>query len=671
MTGLKRDRFFFLRLAAVNLRKNGQTYTPFLLTCTGCFCVVFTMLTIAFDPGIQDLPGGASLRSMLAFGVWILGIFSAVFILYTNSFLMKRRKKEFALYAILGLERRHVARVLLLEAVYSYLLTAGSGLLLGGLTGKLVFLVLLRIVRVPTPLTYSPSPQWAVVAATAFAGIFTLVLLSNLVRIRRASPVALLQGERSGEREPRASWILTLVGLAALGAAYWFALTVETPLSALAYFFLAVLLVIAGTFALFTSGSIKLLKILRRNRRFYYRPGNFISVSGMMYRMKQNAAGLASICILSTMVLVTLSTTVALYAGAKENLAGLYPRDMTLNWEASQGTREDLLADIHDMAVRHGVEIRDETRFDQLSMRVTRQGDSFVRDDGASMGIDDIQLHLITLEEYNRITGSAARLETGEILIHSNRKPYGADTVRTGAAGPLYTVRQELEEYTLEQKRPDTAQQVYTIVTAGEDALADFASGVGRSDGSDPMAGMRHYVLFDISGTSDDEKAFAEEAGAAVWETLDTAVVESRQLTESNWFCTFGGFLFIGIYIGGMFLMATVLIIYYKQVSEGYQDRTRFEIMQKVGMDRREVRRTIRRQILLVFFLPLAGAVVHLGFSFGFLPKMLALFGLYDIPLFLLCAALTLLVFALIYLAVFAVTARTYDRLVRFGSETP
>ncbi len=631
------------------------------------------LANIAYGPGISELPGGGSLLSMLTFGIAVLCVFSAAFILYTNSFLMKRRKRELALYAILGLERRHVARTLFWESLYAYLLSTAAGLLTGVLLGKLMFLLMLRIVRYPTALDYTPSPLLALVTTAAFGGVFLIVLLTNLIRIGHASPVALLQSENAGEREPRASWLVTLIGVASLGWAYWIALTVQSPLQAMAQFFIAVILVILGTFTLFTSGSVRVLKSLRKWRRFYYRPRNFVSVSGMMYRMKQNAAGLASICILSTMVLVTLSTTIALYAGSKENINLYYPTDISLTWPAEQGSQEDLIGKIREAAIRHGVAIEDEMRFREISIHVIQDGNVLLgyNDESiAATGEARVELHLLTCEDYNRLANASSSLQPGEILFHSNQGVTGIPELQAGSSGPTYVVREELRTFPTQPNDEHVQDLVYTVVLAdASEASALSATLLGPEAGQIPGWTLERY-MFNLSGDNSTTYAFAEETQTLLWEAVDNGEAESRQRSTADWFGLFGGFLFIGIFIGAMFLMATVLIIYYKQVSEGYQDRVRFEILQKVGMDRHEVGSTIRRQILMVFFLPLAGAVVHLGFSFGFLPKILALFGLYNVPLYILCAVLTLAVFALIYLVVFAVTARTYGRLVRFDADS-
>ncbi|HEY5465878.1 MAG TPA: FtsX-like permease family protein, partial [Clostridia bacterium] len=521
----------------------------------------------------------------------------------------------------------------------------------------------------------SPEPVIGWVTAAIFAAIFIMILLTNLLRVRTASPIKLLQGERQGEREPRSSWILTLLGLVTLGGAYAFALTVKSPLAALGLFFLAALMVIVGTFALFTSGSIAVLKLLKRNRRFYYRPENFISVSGMMYRMKQNAAGLASICILSTMVLITLSTTVALYAGQDDILRDRFPLDTTITWDAGSMSQEDMAKRMDATASQYTVTLKDRVTFLQQVVHVRKSGDTFRYADDIGLAAlkdsaDIYSLHLMLLDDYNRMENAHLSLAPDEIVIHTNGKDYGLNSVIIGKDGKLFAVKEELDSYRLHPKSENVVEAVYTLIFRDPDALDTAVLSFGDMPETAPVRGLQENLMFNLSGSDADILSFVGDLRVEVMESLDYAGIENRQLTSVDWFSTYGGFLFIGIFIGGMFLMATVMIIYYKQVSEGNQDRARFEIMQKVGMDRREVRQTIRKQILLVFFLPLAGAVTHVAFAFGILPKMLALFGLNNTPLFLLCTGLTLLVFILIYLAVFALTARTYDRLVRFGFES-
>lgn len=663
---MKHDKWFFLRLALTNLGKNRDTYLPFILTGIATVILFYTLLTIGLNPGLQELPGAKSLRTMLMTGTVVIGVFSAIFLLYTNSFLIRRRQTELALYSILGLERRHIARILFCETLLVFLISVTVGLAGGMLLGKLLFLLLLRLTRIPTMIAFSWNYSVAGITIAIFAAIFLLILAVNLLRGRTASPIRLLSGERQGEREPKASWLITLFGILALGTAYSFAFLVKEPLAVLGVFLWAVLLVILGTYALFTSGSIYLLKMLKKRKRFYYQSQNFISISGMMYRMKQNAAGLASICILSTMVLITLSTTISLYAGQEDNSRNQYPMDTTITWGGSgdQGMSERIDR-IERLAAVHHVAVKDLQSFRQMILYAFKDGNTFVNHKTMEVNAEGgsvYQVHLMLLAEFNQTLERDMILSDGEIAMHTNGLDFNYSSVVMGAVGDTYTVKTELAEYLLHPKIKETTATIYTVVVRDMAAMrAVVTSYDSERDLQDPFGGLKYNTVFNLSGNDSDILDFSTALQGSL---TDGTWLESSSLRQADWYSTFGGFLFIGIFIGGIFLIATVLIIYYKQVSEGYQDRNRFEIMQKVGMDRSAVKKTIRKQILLVFFLPLAGAVVHVAFAFGILPKMLIMFGLDNTPLFLLCTGITVLIFSLVYLGVFALTAKTYGRLV-------
>lgn len=573
-----RKHGFYARLAVQNMRKNGKYYLPYLLTCIGAAAMFYTMFFLSENEGVNAMQGASYVMMMLGFGAGVIGIFSAILLFYTNSFLMKRRKKELGLYNILGMGKRHIARFLLWETVYTAGIGIAGGLGVGILLSKLMLLILCAILGAGVPFGFFVSGQGILWTAIAFSAIFLLCLLANLARIGKAQPIELLRGGNAGDREPKTRWLLASLGAATLIAGYVMALMVKTPLSALGLFFVAVILVIVGTYFLFVAGSIAVLKMLRRNKGYYYQTRHFIAVSGMLHRMKRNGAGLATVCILSTMVLVTISTTACLYLGAREMLDMMYPRDVQLVMRQSDQESMYQMADaVEEDAARLGVEIED------LAWMCYYPGED---DLGNSQYIGD------KLTQYR----------DGEIL---------------GEAGQDY---------------PPTAYVGFNVAGgSAPDALIEALHGRFNS-------GNFHF-----------QSAYLDERDEMAGETYGML----------------GGFFFIGLLLGFLFLMATALIIYYKQVSEGYEDVAGFHIMQQVGMSEKEVRGSIHSQIMTVFFLPLFAAALHIAFAFNMITRMLAIFSLTNIGLFALCCLGTFLAFAIIYAAIYGWTAKAYYQIVK------
>ena len=569
---------FYPRLAARSLRLNGKFYLPYLLSGMVSAAMLYDILFLNMNRGIYALKGTNAVQGLLGFGAMVVALFSFALLCYTNGFLMKRRQKELGLYNVLGMEKRHMARLLFWETIYSFLLCAVGGLLLGVLLSKLFLLLLCVVIQAEVPFGFEVPREAVTYMAVAFGGIFLLNYLLNLLRLNRVKPIELLHGGESGEREPRTKWVLALLGLLTLGAGYGLSLTVSDPVTAMTLFFLAVILVIIGTYCLFTAGSIALLKALRKNKRYYYRTRHFTAVSGMLHRMKRNAAGLATICILSTMVLITVSTTVCLYMGVNDILDRMYCRDVQTY--VNRGAPEDLpkvKALYERKAQELGVEMKD----------------------------------FAALCFYAPATDYANnRTDIDPYLDRAN----GADPVGEPNDGPL---------------------RVYVGCNLDEDADAGlFAASVA--------VGTRDLDLSSSWSFTDD----CRTGRADFWASL-------------------GGFFFIGLFLGSLFLMAAVLIVYYKQISEGYEDARSFVIMQQVGMTEAEVKDSIRSQISLVFFLPLLAAACHTAGAFPMTKKILLLFGLSNTGLFLLCSAATLLIFALVYYGIYRLTAREYYRIVK------
>jgi putative ABC transport system permease protein len=393
------NKFFYPKLALVNLKKNGNTYIPYILTCIGSIVAFYTMVSIHSNKGLEKMSGFENLKMILFLGIIVIGIFAVIFLFYTNSFLIKRRKKELGLYSILGLEKKHIARVLFYETVFVMVISLSLGLISGILIGKLLFLLLLNIVHFKSPLSFHIDYWGLLITAGVFLAIFGLTLVTNFLQVQLSNPIDLLKGGQHGEKEPKSSWIVTLIGIVSLGTGYGIALSVKTPLEALMLFFVAVVFVIIGTYALFISGSITLLKRLKKNRKFYYQSRNFIAVSGMIYRMKQHAVGLANICILSTMVLVTLSTTVSLYVGQEGMRRDFYPLDVSLVSEAGSADFKEIETVIETEKTKAGVASRDEISFQLARFRAFQEGSHFlkdmVEDESALQGLYEHCIHVL------------------------------------------------------------------------------------------------------------------------------------------------------------------------------------------------------------------------------------------------------------------------------------
>ncbi|NLO48241.1 MAG: ABC transporter permease [Clostridiales bacterium] len=671
-----RKRSFYPKLAVMNIKNNGKFYFPYLATCVFTIAMFYINVFIKTNEGIMTMPGADTLESFLGFGIVIIGIFAAIFLFYTNSFLMKRRKKEIGLYNILGMGKRHIAKMLFYETVVTGIAVIVIGLGVGILLSKLVLLLLIKLLRFSVPFGFTVSGAGISASLILFAVIFVLILLFNLLQIRLSKPIELLKGGDVGQREPKTKVILTAFGIIALAAAYWIAITTKSPIQAVFLFFISVVLVIVGTYALFTTGSITALKLMRRNKKFYYQTKHFTAVSGMIYRMKQNAVGLANICILSTMVLVTLSTTVALYVGIEDILSARYANDISVTlMSPDEGMREQTVKKVKQLVSAHGLKPTNWLDYTALSLSAKHESGVFTADSANYSGVQSAcWLMLVTAPDYERMTGEETALAPGEVLIYS-LGPEPGDNIELFKMP--FTVKRHLTGFPAANKNEARIYAIYCIVVPDETTLRVIydkqteAYGTNRSE-------ITGYIKMDIDG--EDEKIIdcakaiesaltatsiiTDKNGNARTVTEHLAYVECKQAASADTYAVYGSFLFLGIFLGSLFLMATILIIYYKQITEGYSDKNRFAIMQNVGMSRQEVRQSIRSQVLTVFFLPLAAACLHIAFAFSIIVRILALFELTNVPLFFRCTVDTIAVFGIFYALIYAVTARVYYKIV-------
>lgn len=657
---------FYAKLAVSNIRKNSKTYIPYILTCIMAVMMFYIMKSLSVNPGIEGMTGDWALSWLLKMGSFIVGAFSLIFLFYTNSFLMKRRKKEFGIFNILGLEKRHLARVIAFETLFVTIIGIVLGIGFGIALDKLMFLLIARIIGVKVSLGFYIS--WEVIRYTVilFAAIFMLIYLWTVNIIRISNPIELLRGGNVGEKEPQTKWIMTLAGVLSLGSGYYISLTVENPLAAFELFFLAVMLVIIGTYFLFAAGSIALLKMLKKNKKYYYQTRHFISVSGMIYRMKQNAVGLANICILSTAVLVMVSATTSLIVGIEDIIHTRFPNSFSVySDEVSEEANKQIISTVRKVCEEENLSIEEEIAYYYLSVSAVNNGGEFLTD----LDDDDVfdvmtRLNILmfsTLDDYNAIMGEQLSLADGEVFIYYEREAYQYDTIKIFERE--YKVVSVLDKfYGNGTTASNIASPVY-IVVSGMDELKKLEEyTIEASRDSKVINAIRYYY-----GIDSDEAA---QKQINVFRVLKDRLgeingyTEIREANRQDMKSLYGGLFFLGIFLGTLFLMATVLIIYYKQISEGYEDRERFEIMQKVGMSKSEVKSAIRSQVLTVFFLPLIFAGLHLAVAFPILTKLLAMLNMGNVSLYRGCVAVGFAVFAVLYVVIYMMTAKTYYKIV-------
>lgn len=646
-------------MAAGNLVRNRRFEFPYLLTGLITVAMFYNMTFLTFHEELKNMPGGATIPTIMNLGTMVVGLFAVIFLLYTNTFLMKRRHKEIGLYNILGMSKRHIAVVMLWETVYTCLITVVGGLLLGILLSKLMLLLLYKILFFSVSFGFMVSWKSVGITAVLFVAIYLVALLLNLLHVHLSKPVELLKGGSVGEKEPKTKVLLAILGVVTLGAGYYIAITTESPLEALMLFFLAVILVIIGTYCLFTAGSIAFLKAMKKRKNYYYQAKHFIGISGMLYRMKQNAVGLANICILSTMVLVTVSTTVSLYAGLEGALERMYPYDVDVVQSLDEVPPEQETALNEDTLERVQTAAADAGRKVEL-LRWSTPGDTVGYYTGntftlvAQEGVST-EIRLLTADDYGRLTGHTVDLEPEEVLVQAENldlpDTFYIEDLPFHIAGTIM----DFPRYNSSILISGQTAQLFLVV-----ADETVVSAISDRDASRVHREFR--VQVDLDGTEEEKLAFVDPLLAA--DANDVYSVISHQDNAVDLYTMYGGFLFLGVFLGLLFLLSTVLIIYYKQISEGYEDQRRYQIMQQVGMSPREVRSSIRSQVLLVFFLPLVTAGIHVAAAFPMLCKLLELFNLFDVRLFALCAAGTLLVFCAIYALVYGLTTRTYSRIV-------
>lgn len=657
-------RTLFRSMALTNIRNNRKFYLPYILTIILTVAMFFNMCSISRNQQYEEF---ATVKEILGFGVVIIGIFSVIFLFYTNSFLMKRRKKELGLYHILGLEKRHISRILIWETL---IVAAGgltAGILFGQLFDRLMFLVLLKVFQLKVNVFYEMQPYAFQMTLEVFAAIFALILIYNIVQIGKASAIELLKSENVGEREPKARWFLALVGTALIGFGYYIAVTTDNIMAALVNFLIAVLAVVIGTYLLFLAGSIAILKLLKKKKRFYYKTNHFVAVSGLIYRMKQNAVGLANICILSTGVLLVISTTVCLYAGMKDILIGRFPTEISATsdndeYEAANVSEDskELEEVFYQTAEQCDLKLENFSAYKSLSVSYRKVPGGFSAEQDGNVQLSELAaLTFITADTYRELTGEDLKLSGNEVAVNTEK---GEKMNSFELMGETYQVKTKLDKFPVSNDMAYMVPGWYNVVVSGEEALKTIFE--NQKEGYRIYSPIRHLIQADVSGTEADAVQFYETLRKNVIDRNFETQLQCRYTSRDELHIMYGSMLFLGIFLGALFLMATVLIIYYKQMVEGYDDRSNFVIMKKVGMDRQEVRRCIKSQILLLFFLPLGTALVHCAAAFPLMLRILQAFYMDNRMLFLTVTLITGAVFTVVYIIVYALTAKAYYGIV-------
>ena len=661
------SKTFYFRLAFDNLKKNAKMYIPFVLSCILTIMMYYMVSSLSMNPNMMNMIGGDVMQQILSLGIYVITVFAVIFLFYTNSFLIKRRKREFGLFNILGMEKKHLSIVIALESMIVFLVSMVLGIGIGILLDKAFYLLIAKMLNASIALGFYISYQSIVNSIILFLIIFVLMYLFSLIQINLSNPIELLHGDQHGEKEPKTKWLLAIIGLICLGTGYYMSVSIQDPVTAFAFFMVAVILVVIGTYMLFTAGSIVILKLLRKNKRYYYKTNHFISVSNMIYRMKQNAVGLGNICILSTMVLVMLSTTISLWVGMNDIIETRFPRDITVSINSVDSNQALYTIDDMNYAIEQaGIQTEDELVYRTLSVSAFNQGNTYTFGN-ENMSLQDISnvvvLYFITLDDYNRTEGTNVSLAPDEVLVFPSGKQFDHKTI--DIASNTFKVKGILDSIKADSNYSANLQNSMFVVVDSMDTLfmIDDLQKQAYGDNASYIHTSYDFNLSKSEGMSVKEATdalIANYPGDTTYMMVDTQEGNYEDLLS-----LYAGFLFIGIFLSFLFIMATVLIMYYKQITEGYEDKKRFEIMQKVGLNKREVKKTINSQVLTVFFLPLVVAAIHIVFAFPMIEKMLRLLYLDNTNLYIMTTVICFGVFALVYVLIYFLTSKVYYGIVR------
>lgn len=668
---MKMKKGFFSKLARDAIRKNRQMYFPYILTGSVMVMMFYILMSMMESPDLENIHGGSVLTMFLPYGCGVIGIFSLIFLFYTNSFLIRQRYREFGLYNILGMDKRNINRLMFWESIYTAGISIITGLICGIAFSKAAELILLNILNAEISFSFHIGGSSIVFTALIFLGIYIFILFSSLIKVHFSKPLELMQSSMVGEKKLKCNWLFAFIGAGLLGYAYYLAVDIEDPTSAALIFFVAVIMVIIATYLLFIAGSVAMCKLFQKNKRYYYKPEHFVSVSSMAYRMKRNGAGLASICILLTMVLVMLSSTASLYFGEEDSITKRYPNgiNITYTFDTSDEIYSKSLETqkkIIEQYVPNGAELND-MRYAICSGQFSDEGITLETTHVDSVEYNKVgYLYIISLSDYNNMMNESKALGSRECLLYSDRLTTQWNTF-TMEYGETYTVKERLTEY---QKVGSTAAMAVPYVYIVVNDVSEFTKPIAGLKNSYDCAMVNFEWILGFDCDADDEIDIKNELFDELMQSKNDDInrnslsLESREEERQSFYELYGSLFFLGIMLSIVFLMAAVLIIYYKQISEGYEDQNRFEIMQKVGMTKRDIRKSINSQMLTVFFTPLIMAGLHLGFAFPCISKILKLFAFDNVRLNVIITLACFAVFGIFYGIVYKITSGSYYSIV-------
>ena len=669
---MKRGLYF--RLAATGMSKNKKFYFPYIFTC---FCMVMMYYIIQFlriSDDFRTMRGGESMQMILGMGTPVIAVFSWILLYYTNSFLIRRRQKEFGLYHILGMGKRELVKILIWENLMTAVISIAGGLLGGILFSKLAELAAVKIVGNHLGYKMTIEPKAIYYTVSLFLAIFAVILLRMLIFIFRTKPVDMMKSETAGEKPPKANWILAIVGLIILAGAYWIAVSIEEPMEAMLWFMVAVLMVIVATYLLFIAGSVAFCRLMQKKKNYYYKTRHFVSISSMVYRMKRNGAGLASICILSTMVLVMVSSTVCLYASIEGNLAKGYPQQFSVEMASGSSLedkdREEKLKETVGQTINENkIKLKETKEYHILSTACVKTDEGIKFEHENIKSLDSLKmLYILTVADYNRLTGENLSLEKNELYVYLPDEAYEKDTFQVEGCGNWKNKGTPDNQFICGDDVETLNSGVYLIVP-DEDVMDQFEAAQRAVYGENASSEKLCYA-FDTDLSEEGQVSLVSELQNNIStlqlqdEQFPMVNVNARAVSKSDYYALYGGLFFLGILLGSVFIFGMILIIYYKQITEGYEDQGRFSILMKVGMTRKEVRQSINSQVMTVFFLPLAMAGMHTAFSFPIIRKILKMFAMNDEKLLILVMICCYLAFAVFYAAVYLLTSREYYKIV-------
>ena len=673
---------FYPKLAFDGIRKNKRLYIPYILTCVGMVTMFYIITFLQKSETVGAMKSGSNVQMILSFGIIVIAVFACIFLFYTNSFLMKRRKKEFGLYNILGMGKRNIGIILIWESLIIALFSLAVGLFIGIAISKLAELALVNILNGTIKYSFSVSPVAITMTVAVFGVIFLLLLLNSVRQIRFSNTAALLRSENLGEKPPKGNVFIGILGILLLGGAYWLAVSIKDPLSAMLMFFVAVIMVILGTYLIMIAGSVSFCRILQKNKKYYYKPSHFVSVSSMAYRMKRNGAGLASVCILATMVLVMISSTASLYFGADDSINTRYPREIntTVMFRRADAATEENAAGIRNeiakMATENGATVSNTSEYRNIAFSALARGSDFLTNAEDVYSYSDFtatsngvyQIYIVPLSDFNALNGLHETLDKNEVIVSCfrNGEKYENDTLSFNGKQSYHVKNAVVPDFENGDAAMNALQSLIIVSSDTNAIIKDIYAT------ENPVNVLFNYTFnFDTGLDADGQIAVARKI-----ENSDTLAslsekfgygainIESREYNRNDFYGTYGGLFFLGILLSIIFIFAAVLIIYYKQITEGYEDQARFGIMQKIGMTKKEIRKSINSQLLTVFFLPLLFAALHLAFAFPMVKKLLALFNLQNIMLFAIVTIGTFIVYAIFYTLVYKITSNAYYRIV-------